>query len=112
MLLLRLLLTAAYFLVTVTVALGYGLPRAAAHAAACADAEPGDGLNDPLAAGQTSSGMQYLFLDSLLSVADRLVMIVICSCPSMGRADRGSVPDKVVRTGRRQPPISVSWSWH
>ncbi|MEZ4996120.1 MAG: hypothetical protein R2758_01115 [Bacteroidales bacterium] len=24
------------------------------------------------------SGMQYLFLDSLLSVADRLVMIIIC----------------------------------
>ncbi len=35
------------------------------------------------------SGMQYLFLDSLLSVADRLVMIVICSVLLWGGVTTG-----------------------
>ena len=77
-LLLRLLLTAAYFLVTVTVALamGYGKEQMSMLLVLM--------LNQVMASmilwlRSNISGMQYLFLDSLLSVADRLVMIIICS---------------------------------
>jgi O-antigen/teichoic acid export membrane protein len=41
------------------------------------------------------SGMQYLFLDSLLSVADRLVMIIICSILLWG--------------GVTQDPFRIEW---
>ncbi len=77
-LILRLLLTAAYFLVTVTVALamGYGKEQMSMLLVLM--------LNQVMASmilwlRSNISGMQYLFLDSLLSVADRLVMIIICS---------------------------------
>jgi O-antigen/teichoic acid export membrane protein len=77
-LLLRLLLTAAYFLVTVTVAwaLGYTPHQFTLLLVLM--------LNQVMSSmilwlRSNISGMQYLFLDSLLSVADRLVMIIICS---------------------------------
>ena len=77
-LLLRLLLTTAYFLVTVTVALAMGYTR---HQFALLLVLM---LNQVMSSmilwlRSNISGMQYLFLDSLLSVADRLVMIIICS---------------------------------
>ncbi len=77
-LLLRLLLTTAYFLVTVTVAWAMGYTR---HQFALLLVLM---LNQVMSSmilwlRSNISGMQYLFLDSLLSVADRLVMIIICS---------------------------------
>ncbi len=77
-LLLRLLLTAAYFLVTVTVAWAMGYTR---HQFTLLLVLM---LNQVMSSmilwlRSNISGMQYLFLDSLLSVADRLVMIIICS---------------------------------
>lgn len=77
-LLLRLLLTAAYFIVTLTVALaaGYSGKQFAMLLLLM--------VNQVMASmilwlRSNISGMQFLFIDSLLSVADRLVMIVICS---------------------------------
>ena len=77
-LLLRLMLTAAYFLVTVSVAwaMGYSGNQFSLLLVLM--------LNQVMSSmilwlRSNISGMQYLFLDSLLSVADRLVMIIICS---------------------------------
>ncbi|MHC1733578.1 MAG: oligosaccharide flippase family protein [Bacteroidales bacterium] len=77
-LLLRLMLTAAYFVVTLTVAfaLGYGQKQIAILLVLM--------LNQVMASmilwlRSNISGMQYLFLDSLFSVADRLLMVIICS---------------------------------
>jgi O-antigen/teichoic acid export membrane protein len=77
-LLLRLLLTAAYFVVTLTVAfaLGYGQRQITFLLVLM--------LNQVMASmilwlRSNISGMQYLFLDSLLSVADRLLMVLICA---------------------------------
>ncbi|MCA1741341.1 MAG: hypothetical protein LC630_02485, partial [Bacteroidales bacterium] len=77
-LLLRLLLTAAYFFVTITVALAMGYREGQLSMLLVLM------LNQVMASmilwlRSNISGMQYLFLDSLLSVADRLVMIIICS---------------------------------
>ena len=77
-LLLRLMLTVAYFIVTLTVAFALGYER---HQYAMLLVLM---LNQMMASmilwlRSNISGMQYLFLDSLLSVADRLVMIIICS---------------------------------
>ena len=77
-LLLRLMLTVAYFFVTLTVAFALGYER---HQYAMLFVLM---LNQVMASmilwlRSNISGMQYLFLDSLLSVADRLVMIIICS---------------------------------
>jgi len=77
-LLLRLLLTAAYFLVTIMVALAMGYREGQLSMLLVLM------LNQVMASmilwlRSNISGMQYLFLDSLLSVADRLVMIIICS---------------------------------
>lgn len=77
-LLLRLLLTVAYFLVTLTVALALGYEK---HQVTMLLVLM---LNQVMASmilwlRSNISGMQYLFLDSLLSVADRMVMIIICS---------------------------------
>lgn len=77
-LLLRLMLTAAYFLVTLTVAFALGYePRQLTMLLVLM-------LNQVMASmilwlRSNISGLQFLFLDSLLSVADRLVMIIICS---------------------------------
>jgi len=77
-LLLRLMLTAAYFVVTLTVALalGYGQRQITVLLVLM--------LNQVMASmilwlRSNISGMQYLFLDSLFSVADRLLMVIICS---------------------------------
>jgi O-antigen/teichoic acid export membrane protein len=77
-LLLRLLLTAAYFFVTFMVALAMGYREGQLSMLLVLM------LNQVMASmilwlRSNISGMQYLFLDSLLSVADRLVMIIICS---------------------------------
>lgn len=77
-LLLRLMLTAAYFLITVSVAwaMGYSKDQLSLLLILM--------LNQVMSSmilwlRSNISGMQYLFLDSVLSVADRLVMIIICS---------------------------------
>jgi len=77
-LLLRLMLTAAYFLVTLPVAwaMGYSKNQFSLLLVLM--------LNQVMSSmilwlRSNISGMQYLFLDSVLSVADRLVMIIICS---------------------------------
>ena len=77
-LLLRLLLTVAYFTVTLTVALALGYSGRQLSLLLVLM------VNQVMASmilwlRSNISGMQYLFLDSLLSVADRLVMIIICS---------------------------------
>jgi len=77
-LLLRLLLTTAYFLVTVSVALALGYRGWQISMLLVLM------LNQVMASmilwlRSNISGMQYLFLDSIFSVADRLVMIIICS---------------------------------
>lgn len=77
-LLLRLLLTGAYFIVTLLVALALGYEQRQITWLLILM------LNQVMASmilwlRSNISGMQYLFLDSLLSVADRLVMILICS---------------------------------
>jgi len=87
-LLLRLLLTAAYFLVTVTVALALGYSRQQFTLLLVLM------LNQVMSSmilwlRSNISGMQYLFLDSLLSVADRLVMIIICSVLLWGGVTAG-----------------------
>ena len=87
-LLLRLLLTAAYFFVTVTVALAMGYRGGKLTLLIVLM------LNQVMASmilwlRSNISGMQYLFLDSLLSVADRLVMIVICSLLLWGGVTEG-----------------------
>lgn len=87
-LLLRLMLTAAYFIVTLTVAfaLGYGQKQIAILLVLM--------LNQVMASmilwlRSNISGMQYLFLDSLFSVADRLLMVIICSVLLWGGFGRG-----------------------
>ena len=77
-LLLRLLLTAAYFLVTVTVAwaMGYSQHQFTLLLILMINQVMSSMI---LWLRSNISGMQYLFLDSILSVADRLVMIIICS---------------------------------
>jgi O-antigen/teichoic acid export membrane protein len=77
-LLLRLVLTVAYFAVTLAVAwaMGYSPDQIAMLLVLM--------LNQVMASltlwlRSNISGMQYLLLDSMLSVADRLVMIIICS---------------------------------
>ncbi len=87
-LLLRLLLTAAYFIVTLSVALALGYPRWQLSLLLVLM------LNQVMASmilwlRSSISGMQYLFLDSLLSVADRLVMIIICSVLLWGGLTEG-----------------------
>ena len=77
-LLLRLLLTVAYFAVTLTIALAMGYSGRQLSLLLVLM------VNQVMASmilwlRSNISGMQYLFLDSLLSVADRLVMIIICS---------------------------------
>ena len=77
-LLLRLLLTAAYFLVTISVAFALGYRGWQLTLLLILM------LNQVMASmilwlRSNISGMQYLFLDSILSVSDRLVMIIICS---------------------------------
>lgn len=87
-LLLRLLLTAAYFVVTLTVALavGYSGKQLAMLLLLM--------VNQVMASmilwlRSNISGLQFLFIDSLLSVADRLVMIVICSVLLWGGVTEG-----------------------
>ena len=87
-LLLRLLLTAAYFLVTITVAWAMGYSRQQFTLLLVLM------LNQVMSSmilwlRSNISGMQYLFLDSLLSVADRLVMIIICSVLLWGGVTSG-----------------------
>lgn len=87
-LLLRLLLTAAYFIVTISVALAMGYSGGELSMLLVLM------LNQVMASmilwlRSNISGMQYLFLDSLLSVADRLVMIVICSVLLWGGVTEG-----------------------
>lgn len=77
-LLLRLLLAVAYFAVTLSVALALDYSGRQLSLLLVLM------VNQVMASmifwlRSNISGMQYLFLDSLLSVADRLVMIIICS---------------------------------
>lgn len=77
-LLLRLLLTVAYFTVTLLVAFAFGYDQRQITLLLILM------FNQVMASmilwlRSNISGMQFLFLDSLLSVADRLVMIIICS---------------------------------
>jgi len=88
-LLLRLMLTAAYFLITVSVAwaMGYSKDQLSLLLILM--------LNQVMSSmilwlRSNISGMQYLFLDSVLSVADRLVMIIICSLLLWGGVASGS----------------------
>lgn len=88
-LLLRLLLTATYFVVTFTVALAVGYSGKQLTMLLLLM------VNQVMASmilwlRSNISGMQYLFLDSLLSVSDRLVMIVICSVLLWGGVTEGS----------------------
>ncbi|MRR20973.1 hypothetical protein EG827_12395, partial [bacterium] len=76
-LLLRLLLTAAYFIVTLSVAFALGYKKWQISMLLILM------LNQVMASmilwlRSNISGMQYLLLDSLLSVAGRLIMILIC----------------------------------
>ncbi|MCI0522271.1 MAG: hypothetical protein L0Y37_01310, partial [Bacteroidales bacterium] len=87
-LLLRLSLTAAYFAVTLAVAwaMGYSPDQMSMLLVLM--------FNQVMASltlwlRSNISGMQYLFLDSILSVADRLVMIVICSLLLWGGVTSG-----------------------
>jgi O-antigen/teichoic acid export membrane protein len=87
-LLLRLLLTVAYFIVTLTVAIALGYSGKQLTMLLLLM------VNQVMASmilwlRSNISGMQYLFLDSLLSVADRLVMIVICSVLLWGGVTEG-----------------------
>ncbi len=87
-LLLRLLLTVAYFFVTIAVALALGYKGWQLSLLLVLM------LNQVMASmilwlRSNISGMQFLFLDSLLSVADRLVMIIICSILLWGGVTQG-----------------------
>jgi len=87
-LLLRLLLTAAYFIITLSVALALGYPGWQLRMLLVLM------LTQVMASmilwlRSNISGMQYLILDSLLSVADRLVMIIICSLLLWGGLTEG-----------------------
>ena len=87
-LLLRLLLTAAYFTVTMTVAVALGYSGRQLSLLMLLM------LNQVMVSmilwlRSNISGMQYLFLDSLISVADRLVMIIICSIILWGGVTEG-----------------------
>jgi O-antigen/teichoic acid export membrane protein len=88
-LLIRLLLSVAYFLVTLGVAIALG------YRGWHIDMLLILMLNQAMASmilwlRSNISGMQYLFLDSLLSVADRLVMIIICAVLLWGGVYEGS----------------------
>lgn len=88
-LLLRLLLTVTYFLVTMGVALALGYRDWHIRLLLVLM------LNQAMASmilwlRSNISGMQYLFLDSLLSVADRLVMIIICGVLLWGGVSEAS----------------------
>lgn len=87
-LLLRLLLTAAYFVVTITVALAVGYSGKQLTMLLLLM------VNQVMASmilwlRSNISGLQFLFIDSLLSVADRLVMIIICSVLLWGGVTEG-----------------------
>jgi O-antigen/teichoic acid export membrane protein len=87
-LLLRLMLTAAYFAVTISVALALGYNSWQYTMLLVLMA------NQVMAAmimwlRSNISGMQFLILDSLLSVADRLVMILFCSLLLWGNVTTG-----------------------
>jgi O-antigen/teichoic acid export membrane protein len=87
-LLLRLLLAVAYFLVTTGMALALGYNGWHIRILLILM------LNQIMASmilwlRSNISGMQYLFLDSLLSVADRLLMIIICSLLLWGGFSEG-----------------------
>ncbi len=87
-LLLRLMLTAAYFLVTITVAVAMGYSHDQFSLLLVLM------LNQVMSSmilwlRSNISGMQYLFLDSILSVSDRLVMIIICSVLIWGGVTSG-----------------------
>jgi O-antigen/teichoic acid export membrane protein len=87
-LLVRLLLTIAYFTVTIAVALALDYSREQFSLLLMLM------LNQVMAAmilwlRSNISGMQYLFLDSILSVADRLMMIIICSVLLWGGVTTG-----------------------
>jgi O-antigen/teichoic acid export membrane protein len=87
-LLLRLMLTAGYFAVTLSVALALGYSRWQYTLLLVLM------VNQVMAAmimwlRSNISGMQYLILDSLLSVADRLVMIIICAVLLWGDVANG-----------------------
>jgi len=87
-LLLRLLLAVAYFLVTTGMALVLGYNGWHIRILLILM------LNQIMASmilwlRSNISGMQYLFLDSLLSVADRLLMIIICSLLLWGGFSEG-----------------------
>lgn len=87
-LLLRLLLTVAYFMVTMLVAVGLGYSHDQLSLLAVLM------INQVMAAmimwlRSNISGMQFLFLDSLLSVADRVIMIIICSLLLWGEIAKG-----------------------
>jgi O-antigen/teichoic acid export membrane protein len=76
-LLLRLMLTAAYFIVTLSVAYALGYRKWQVSMLLILM------LNQVMSSmilwlRSNISGMQYLLLDSLLSVADRLIMILVC----------------------------------
>ena len=77
-LLLRLLLTLAYFSVTALVAwaIGYSARQMSLLAVLMANQVM---ASFTLWLRSNISGMQYLFLDSILSVSDRLIMIILCS---------------------------------
>ncbi|MCU0459784.1 MAG: oligosaccharide flippase family protein [Bacteroidales bacterium] len=88
-LLLRLLLSLAYFMVTLGVAMALGYRDWHIRMLLVLM------LNQAMASmilwlRSNISGMQYLFLDSLLSVADRLVMIIICAVLLWGGVSEGS----------------------
>lgn len=87
-LVIRLFLTAVYFLVSISVAYALGYREGQITILLVLM------LNQVMASmilwlRSSISGMQYLFLDSLLSVADRLVMIVICSVLLWGGVTTG-----------------------
>lgn len=88
-LLLRLLLTGAYFTVTmiVAVAIGYSGRQLSLLIVLMVNQVM---VSMILWLRSNISGMQYLFLDSLISVADRLVMIIICSVLLWGGVTEGS----------------------
>ncbi|MRR23790.1 hypothetical protein EG830_12510, partial [bacterium] len=87
-LLLRLMLTAAYFIVTLSFAFGLGYNKWQISMLLILM------LNQVMASmilwlRSNISGMQYLLLDSLLSVADRLIMIIICAALLWGGVAEG-----------------------
>lgn len=87
-LLLRLILIAAYFSVTLVAAWGLGYSSRQVSLLLILM------INQVMASltlwlRSNISGMQFLFLDSLISVADRLLMIIICSLLLWGGVTEG-----------------------